>query len=121
MKISITQGALNLLRNLLAVPGLEKTPAEIYIGGELLVVVLPEVDVSWVKSPEQLAKLGEKETKEYLQKDAEWSAVIVDLELTDRQRDNIRSRLAKVPELAPQIGFSKQRFEVYKLFGFAPE
>ena len=121
MKISITQGALNLLRNLLAVPGLEKTPAEIYIGGELLVVVLPEADVSWVKSPEQLAKLGEKETKEYLQKDAEWSAVIVDLELTDRQRDNIRSRLAKVPELAPQIGFSKQRFEVYKLFGFAPE
>lgn len=120
MKITLTKGSLNLLRGLLAVQGLEKTPEDIYIGGELLVVVVPEVDLAWVLTQAKLNTMSEKEVEAYREKDKAWSETAVEFEVTDKQRDNIRARLKKAAELTA-VQNSKWLFLLYKEFGFGPQ
>ena len=119
MKIALNNQTLALLRNLISVPGVAKTAEDIYRDGELLCVVLPEQDLKWVKTQEDLAKMAKAEQDKYLADDKAWAAVPVELEMTEKQRDRVKAILSKVPELI-SVQQTKALFAVYSEFGFKP-
>lgn len=71
--VTLTQQAVNALRQMVNAIGWAKTIEDITYGGQLLSAALPELDpVDWVKTAEEQQKLTAAERKAYIEKDAAW-------------------------------------------------
>ncbi len=119
MKLTLPNQSINVLRQLLGIPGVSKTAQEIYQDGELLCVVIPEPDTKWVLSYEEKMKLSVVVLKEYVARDEAFAAAEVEIEVTEKQRDRIKAVLSLAPTLSG-IPQSKFLFRLYKELGFAP-
>lgn len=120
MKLTLPQQSLNLLRGYLDTPGWAKTTKLQYVGGELVANVLPEVDTTWVKNEREVALLTREQRKAYRDADQAWCAKPIDLEISDRQRETIRTCLEKLTE-AGALGANKWNFPLFETFGFKPD
>lgn len=120
MKIKLPQQSLSLLRAYLQQPGWAKTTKEIYVGGRMLADTLPEPDITWVKTDEQLQALTQEERAAYRAKDREWCNTEVEIEISDVERDTCRKAIEKLTE-AGTFGTSKYGFKLLDAFGFKPE
>lgn len=73
--ITLTQQAVNALRQMVNAIGWAKTIEDITYGGQLLSAVLPELDsTDWVKTAEEQVKLTAAERKAYIEQDAAWGS-----------------------------------------------
>lgn len=117
MKITLLQQSVNILRQLLSAPGLAKTPADVYLDGELICIAIPEVEFKGSMTDEELSFLSSADKMAYLTKQKLWSDEELSFELTDKQRDRVRDRLAKALELVKAPN-NKYMFSLYKTFGF---
>lgn len=115
-KITISGQSLNLLRQLLNLPGWCKTPGEVWCAGNLLVNVLPEFDLSWVKKPEEVAALSAANAVEYKAKDNQHATAQHAFELDEKSRDLVRTCLEKHAE---SVRPDRYIFELYTAFGFS--
>lgn len=120
MKLSIPQQSLNLLRAYLSQPGWAKTTKEVYIGGQLLADVLPEVDVSWVKPDHEMSLWSSEKKAEYRAHDKAWCATPVDIELTAQQHETCRKCIEEITKTG-NFSPSKFTFKLLEAFGFKPE
>lgn len=85
--ITLTQQAVNVLRQQINSIGWAKTIEDISIGGELLSKVIPKLEpTDWVKTPEEIQKLKPEELRVYVAKDQAWGAKPLTFVLTVEQR-----------------------------------
>ena len=118
MKIKIPQQSVNLLRGILGAPQWATTPQHVYLAGEMLVKTLPELDTSWVKMPEQLSKLTVDETRQYAETDKAWCSKIIEVSVSEKQKEAIYACLKKHGHHLPVNSFS---VSLLKAFGFGEE
>lgn len=121
--VTITQQALNVIRQLLSSQGWmtnkETFIADMYVTGQLLAQTLPPIDISWVRTAEELSKLALDEQKAYLKLDKEWGEKPITLDLSGSERDCIVRAFrhnAKVLLEAGKLGFNPVLFEIVKAF-----
>lgn len=116
-KIVIPGQSLNLLRQMLNVSGWCKTPTDVWRAGNLLVNILPEFDVSWVKTPAELAAMTDGGREAYKKFDNEQAAAMITFEVDDKSKELVRQCLEK---LSGQVVPDKYIFRLYDVFGFTP-
>jgi hypothetical protein len=108
--------SLNLLRQILNLSGWAKTVTEFYLAGKLL-SELPEVDLSWVLTTDDIARLPRDERAAYVLKDKNYGKEQIEFTLDDKGRELIRKALeANFNRLSPDI-FT---WTLFNCFGFAP-
>jgi hypothetical protein len=98
MTISIPQGALRDLTMYVQMPGWCKDISDIFVGGELLSVVFPKLDMSWMITQEALSKLSPADARTYGLNAEAWQQVQVTFDISDTQREKIRKAVMTVVE-----------------------
>jgi hypothetical protein len=107
---TVTQQALNVIRQLLNSQGWAKGVSDIFVGGKLLAETLPSIDISWVKSDKEILVMDEAARKVYLDQDKAWGEKAITLSLTTVEveavvrafQHNI-SELVKAGRLGPNV------------------
>lgn len=115
-KVSLPQSSLNALIQCLNSVGWAKTPFDVYNAGRLLSEVLPELDTTWIKSDGEVAGLTPAERIAYRAYDLEFAAKVVEVELSDKDRDLIRACLK---ETAVRLPPGKYSAKLLFTFGFS--
>lgn len=113
--VTITQQALNMLRQIVGAQGWAKSIADVYQGGKLLTETLPPIDsIAWVKTPEEVNKLPKAEQEAYLAQDKAWVEKPVSFPVTPAARDTIErafqhfaTTAASAKALGPNIYLSE--------------
>jgi hypothetical protein len=95
--------------------GWAKTPVEVYNAGRLLSGVIPEVDVSWIKSDVELATVSVEDKRAYQAHDKAFASKIVEFPLTDKDRDMVRKCLEATAVRLPPNKYSAALLQA---FGF---
>jgi hypothetical protein len=108
ISVTLTQQALNLLRQIVSNQGWATTILDIYTGGKLLAETLPQLDpVDWAKSDEDIRAMKPKEREAYVARDREWTSKQVPVTVTPVERDAIErafQHFAKTAASAKQLG-----------------
>lgn len=100
MKLSLPQQSVNILRSFLVISGWAASPAHVFSAGKLVVEILPEPDLSWLKSKEEVGNMSLEERKAYFEKDKAFCDLPVEFDLSEQHREAIRACLSKfVPNL----------------------
>lgn len=87
---TLTQQALNVLRQLINAKGWAETLQDAYVGGKLVTKYLPQLEpTDWVLSGEQLSKLSAKEALAYQERDAEWGSKPITFTLNAKQLEAV--------------------------------
>lgn len=118
--VTLTQQALNVVRQLLNSQGWAKGVQDIYIGGQLLSETLPSLDVSWVKTDKEISLMTDVERKLYVEQDKAWGEKPVALHLSANELDAVkRAYLHNIAELvkAGKLGPHPVLFEIAKAVG----
>lgn len=120
-RISMSQQGINLLRQILNAEGWAKTIDDIYIGGKLLDQVIPELDdLSWVKTPAQLAALSESDREAYLAADKAWVSTIKEFDMTAKQVAATKRAFETLTSTG-KLGPNRHLSEIIETFGLAPK
>lgn len=111
---TISQQALNVVRQLLNAKGWAETLGEAYDGGKLVSKYLPELDLSWLKTDDEVRALKAAELKTYQAQDKAWGEKQVEVNLTDKQAALVRKaflhfidELIKAKGLGPNPVFAE--------------
>jgi hypothetical protein len=119
VKSKLPQQSINLLRQVLSMAGWEPTTGEFYIAGRLLATKLPDVDITWLKSEEEVKNLSSDAKKEYNTADKIWASTVIEFdELTKKEIEVVRKCLEK---MCKHMGNGKYSFALFDFFGFKPE
>ncbi len=122
MKVTITQQALNVIRQLVNAKGWPSTLAEAYVGGKLIAKYLPEPDPisGWAKTDYEVKNMTPAELEVYQALDKAWVTKQFELDLTDKQVAAIKQaflffidELIKTKNLGPNPVF----VEIVDVFG----
>jgi hypothetical protein len=113
--VTITQQALNMLRQIVGAQGWAKSISDIYTGGKLLTETLPVLDsTAWVKTPDLVAKLSKDDQTAYFAQDKAWVEKPFTFAVTPAARDTIErafqhfaSTAASAKQLGPNIYLSE--------------
>lgn len=103
MEITLPQHSLNLLQQVLSVPGWASTPQDVYSAGKLLVEVLPELEPRPTE-PSQVAELT-------------WCDKVRTFSITEKQRATIVKCLTATAKDLPitRFGHSAKLLEAFGL------
>ena len=122
---TVTQQALNVIRQLLNAKGWPETLAESYDGGKLVSKYLPELDpIDWIKTEAEVKTFTPDEAKAYVAKDKAWTDKACALSLSPKQVALVhKAFLHFVGELIKrkELGVSTVFNEIIDVFGIDPE
>lgn len=108
LTVTITQQALNLLRQIVTAIGWAKTIAQIYIGGKLLAETLPVLEsVAWVKTEKEVTAMTDEQRKAYMETDKAWGEKPYTFTVTSDERDAIEAafnHFARTAASAKRLG-----------------
>lgn len=119
LTVTITQQAVNVLRQLINAQGWAKGVGDLYTGGKLLAETLPVTDISWVKSEKDILAMTDQERATYLLKDKDWCERTVEVTVSGAETDVIqRAFQYNVGALskAGKLGCNPTLFELIKAF-----
>lgn len=118
---TITQQALNLVRQLVNAKGWATTIEDIYLGGKLLAKDLPQLEpLDWVKTEAEIVKMSDDERKAYLERDNAWGNKPVEVKLTTAQVAVIKRAFTYFTDesgKAKQLGPNTYLFELIEVLG----
>lgn len=124
LSVTITQQALNVLRQIVANQGWITDPAtlvqDMFVSGKLLVETLPQLDsVAWVQSEEEIKAMSPKEREAYVARDKAWTTKQVTFQITEGERLVIQrafQHFAATAASAKQLGPNVHLFEIISNF-----
>ena len=120
LSVSITQQALNVLRQIVSNQGWATTILDIYTGGKLLAETLPQLDsVAWVQSEAQIKAMTAKDREAYVTRDREWTTKEVSFVVTEVERSAIErsfQHFASTAASAKQLGPNVHLYELISSF-----
>ena len=118
---TLTQQALNLVRQLINAKGWAETIEHIYQGGKMLAKDLPQLDpLDWVRSNEQLQQMSKEEQEAYLAQDLAWGQKPCTFELSTKQVEAVKlafNYFINESGKAKQLGPNVHLFEIIEVFG----
>jgi hypothetical protein len=118
---TLTQQALNLLRQIAAAPGWAKTIDEIYLGGKLIAETLPANDpVDWVKTDVEIAAMNARQKEAYLAKDRKWVTTEKTFSLTEKENAALKKAFEYVVAEG-KLGASPHWNEIIRVLGWVKD
>ena len=118
--VTISQQALNVIRQLINAQGWAKSVSDIFTGGKMLAEGLPQLDpLDWIKTEKEIIAMSDEERKEYLAKDKAWGEKKIELALSKDEKDIVvRAFKHNIDELikAGRLGPNPVLFEIVKTF-----
>jgi hypothetical protein len=120
ISVTLTQQSLNMLRQIVANQGWANTIQDIFLGGQLLVQTLPQIDsIAWIKSEEEIIAMPPEEREAYVARDRAWAAKQVPVTVSLLERNAIETafqHFITTAASAKRLGPSPYLFELINGF-----
>ncbi len=119
LTVTVSQQAINVIKQLVNSQGWAKGVQDIFVGGKLLAEILPAIDISWVKTEKEVVAMTTEERATYLAEDKAWGEKPITLNLTTAEKDAIvRAYLYNIEELvkAGRLGPNVTLYEIARAF-----